>query len=113
MIISNSVQGDIVTFNLEGELDTATSPDAQKEIFGVLDSIEPKKVILNLEKTAYVASSGLRVFLTLAKRLKSAGGALKLCEANKVVDEILSISGFKKILDVVENEEVALEELKG
>ena len=113
MIISHRAENDIVTFNLEGELDTATSPDAQKEIFEVLDNIEPKKVILNLEKTEYVASSGLRVFLTLAKHLKSVSGALKLCEANKVVDEILSISGFKKILDVVETEKVAIEELKG
>ena len=112
MIVSNDVQEDLVTFKLEGELDTGTSADVQKEIFAVLDKIEINKVIVNLEKTEYVSSSGLRVFLTLAKRLKSIGGALKLCQANNVVDEVLSISGFKKIIDVVENEEAAIVELK-
>lgn len=69
-----------------------------------------KKIIINLEKTDYLSSSGLRVFLGTAKKLTATGGAVKLCCPNDVVKEILEISGFTTILDVKVSEEEALKE---
>ena len=103
---SNEVN-DIVIFNLLGNLDTNTAPDAESKINKWLEN-GAKKMIINLEKTNYVSSAGLRIFLGTAKKITASGGVLKLCTANDVVQEILDISGFSTILDVKKTEEEAL-----
>ena len=103
---SNEVN-DIVIFNLLGNLDTNTAPDAESEINKWLEN-GAKKMIINLEKTNYVSSAGLRIFLGTAKKITASGGVLKLCTANDVVQEILDISGFSTILDVKKTEEEAI-----
>jgi len=100
---------DVQVVDLIGNLDTGTSPEAETEISKLLDE-GVKKIIINLEKTDYLSSSGLRVFLGTAKKLTATGGAVKLCCPNDVVKEILEISGFTTILDVRASEEEALKE---
>ncbi len=100
---------DVQVVDLIGNLDTGTSPEAETEISKLLDE-GVKKIIINLEKTDYLSSSGLRVFLGTAKKLMATGGAVKLCCPNDVVKEILEISGFTTILDVKESEGEALKE---
>jgi anti-sigma B factor antagonist len=101
---------DVVVVKLLGNLDTNTAPDAEEEINKSLDE-GTQKMIINLEQTNYVSSAGLRIFLATAKKITASGGALKLCGANDVVQEILDISGFSTILDVKKTEEEALSSL--
>ena len=98
---------DVVIVKLQGNLDTNTAPDAESEINKKLEE-GVQKMVINLEKTNYVSSAGLRIFLATAKKITASGGVLKLCGANDVVQEILDISGFSTILDVKKTEEEAL-----
>jgi len=98
---------DVVVFDLAGNLDTNTAPNAEAEINSFLDK-GVTKMIINLENTRYVSSAGLRIFLATAKKITAVGGVVKLCGANDVVQEILDISGFSTILDVRNTEEEAL-----
>ena len=43
---------------------------------------------------------GLRVVLTLLKRVKAASGVLALCAVQAPVKEVLDITGFTGMLDV-------------
>ena len=90
---------DIVIFQFVGSLDTGTSSEAEAAVINEFET-QPKKMIFNLEKTTFVSSAGLRVFLLTAKRIGSIGGQLKLCSVNDIVKDILEISGFITILDV-------------
>ena len=98
---------DVVIVKLLGNLDTNTAPDAETEINKKLEG-GALKMVISLEQTNYVSSAGLRIFLATAKKITASGGALKLCGANDVVQEILDISGFSTILDVKKSEEDAL-----
>ena len=100
----------VKVINLIGNLDTNTSPDAEIEVDKLLKA-DQKKIIFNLEETKFVSSSGLRIFLKTAKLLTANGGALKICNPNTVVKEILDISGFSTILDVRFSIEEALKEI--
>lgn len=101
---------DVVIVKLLGNLDTNTAPDAEAEINKWLEE-GAQKMIINLEQTNYVSSAGLRIFLATAKKITASGGAVKLCAANEVVQEILDISGFSSILDVKSSEEDALNDI--
>ena len=101
---------DVIVIRLAGSLDTNTAPDAETEINKWLEK-STMKMIINLEETKYVSSAGLRVFLATAKKITAAGGAVKFCNPNEVVKEILDISGFSTILDVKATEKEAMESL--
>jgi len=101
---------EVVVIRLIGNLDTNTAPDAEAEINSWLEK-GSQKMILNLEEAKYVSSAGLRIFLATAKKMTASGGAVKLCSANEVVQEILDISGFSTILDVKSTEEEALAQI--
>lgn len=94
----------IITF--EGSLDTATSPAAEKEINTLIDAGR-SKFVFNFEKTKYMSSSGLRILLATAKKLKGKG-ELKISNLNKVIEEVFDVSGFSSILNVYKTEEEAL-----
>ena len=95
----------IVAF--EGNLDTNTSPDAEKKINELIDG-GAQKLLVNFEQLNFIASSGLRVLLATVKKLNTSGGALRICSLNATVQEVFDISGFVTILSVKSTEEDAL-----
>ena len=98
---------EVLIADISGILDTATSTEAQEIIHGYLNEGH-KKLIINLNNTDYMSSSGLRILLATAKKLWAVDGKLKICQPNKVVKDILDTSGFSVIMDVVDSEDEAL-----
>ena len=98
--------GNVSIVGIVGNLDTSTSPEAEKVIMECIDG-GCTKLLINLEKTAYVSSSGLRVMLASAKKLKKIG-ELRITNLNDTIQEVFDISGFSTILNVDTTEEEAL-----
>lgn len=106
MLLTNSEKNGYMVIEFEGSLDTATSPAAEKEINAFIDE-GVSKFVFNFDKTKYMSSSGLRVLLATAKKLKGKG-ELKISNLNAVIEEVFDVSGFSSILNVYKTEEEAL-----
>ena len=106
MQLTHSDKSGYRVINFDGSLDTVTSPEAEKEINAYMDE-GIVKFVFNFEKTRYISSSGLRVLLATAKKLKGMG-ELKISNLNEMVEEVFDISGFSSILNVYKTEEEAL-----
>ena len=100
-------EGDTKVVMLNGKLDTNTTPAVESEINTLLDA-GASKLLINFEQLSYISSSGLRVLLATAKRLKGSGGELKVCSLNEMATEVFEISGFSSILNVFSSEQEAL-----
>ena len=100
-------EGDTKVVMLNGKLDTNTTPAAEGELNALLDG-GASKVLINFEQLTYISSSGLRLLLALAKRMKGAGGDLKVCSLNEMATEVCEVSGFSAILNVFASEADAL-----
>ena len=98
---------EVNVMSFEGNLDTNTEPQAQKQIDQLIDG-GSSKILINFDNLNYISSAGLRVLLATAKKLKATSGDLKICGLNKTVQEVFDISGFSSILSVVATEEDAL-----
>lgn len=107
MNITKRMNDDVLIIDLEGNLDTATATEAGDKFQEIIKD-EYLKVIVNLEKTDYIASSGLRVFLMLAKELDKINGKAKFCNLNSVIEQVFEFSGFDSFIDVYKTEEEAL-----
>ena len=108
MEISVKTVNEVKVLAFVGRLDTLTSPDTQKKLTQLIEE-GATKILVNLDKLDYISSSGLRVLLFTAKRLKTSDGELRVCRLNEVVKEVFDISGFDRILPISASELEALE----
>ena len=87
---------DICVVTLVGNFDTAAAQVHGKHLVALAD----RSIALNMKEMAFIASSGLRVLLQMARACQENGKKLVLCHPNDVVTEILSISGFDRIIEI-------------
>jgi len=106
MEISTRTSNDIHIVGIAGNLDSTTSPEAQKKLDAVLAGA--RKVVLDFSELDYISSAGLRVLLGAAKQLRASGGTLRMFGLNQSVREVFEISGFSAILAVYPSEAEAL-----
>ena len=86
-----------VTIILAGRLDTATSAETSALINSELDNMENiSRVTCNATDLEYISSSGLRILLSLAKRIKD----FRVVDVKPQVYGILETTGFTKIMTV-------------
>ncbi len=107
MELTETQKNEYKVIEFSGSLDTGTSPAAEKRINECIESGD-LKFVFNFEQTKYMSSSGLRVLLATAKKLKGKG-ELKISNLNSVIEEVFDVSGFSSILNVYATEEDALQ----
>jgi anti-sigma B factor antagonist len=108
-ITSKSTEKAIVLY-VDGDLTTASSPEAEAEIMEILEGATTN-VIINVELVNFIASTGLRIILALGKRLNGEGQKLVVCSMNATTKSVFQMSGFSKLFPIYETEEEALESL--
>ena len=106
MQLTQTQINDYRIIEFSGNLDTATSPEVEKTINECIDNGD-LKLLFNFENTKYMSSSGLRVLLATAKKLKNRG-ELRISNLNTVIEEVFDVSGFSSILNIYKNQEEAL-----
>ena len=99
MKINNKKDGNVLTVELEGRLDTNTAPKLDAELSD-LDGI--KRIVLDLNKLEYISSAGLRVVLMLHKKMASTGGRRIISNPTDDVMDVLDMTGFSTFLTIEE-----------
>ncbi len=97
MTIVKNQEAAKLTIALEGRLDTTTAPQLEAEITGVTS--DTKELILDLAKLDYLSSAGLRVILTIHKKMQKTG-KLTVKNVNETIMEVFEITGFADILTI-------------
>jgi anti-sigma B factor antagonist len=95
---------------IDGDLTTNSSPDVEEEIREILED-GPNNLVINVERVGFVASTGLRVILSLGKRLSAQGLKLTVCGMNSTTKSVFDMSGFSKLFPIFETEDEALNSL--
>lgn len=99
MEITKARNNQNIIFTLNGRLDTMTAPQFEEEIKNTSFE-DTETVTVNMRDLEYVSSSGLRVIMTLYKKLKSQNGSLKLVNVNSNIMELFSMTGLDEYLDI-------------
>jgi anti-anti-sigma factor len=93
-----------------GRLDTGTAPEFD-QVCQALMQEGNNRIILDLSTLEYISSAGLRSVISTAKRAKNGGGGLYLSGATGLVQEVLAVSGFDRLLPTFGSVDIALESL--
>lgn len=100
--------GSAIIASVEGRLDSVTSPSVEAQL---TSRIASGGLVLDFTGLDYISSAGLRVVLSLAKRLKQANTAFILAGLRPQIRDVFEISGFLRILDIAETRADALTRL--
>lgn len=110
MEITISKEGRASIVNMSGNFDIASSAPFDEQITTLVDSGETQ-IVLDFSNVSFIASTGLRMLLKTAQRVKDEGGLLHVCCINEAVQEVFAMTGFDTILSISETREQALVDL--
>jgi anti-sigma B factor antagonist len=112
MEIAETRHGEVLILALTGRLDTETSGQLQEHWLKRIDEGD-RWFVLDASDLAYVSSSGLRVLLIAAKRLKDPEGGIAVCGLAPRLQQVFEMTGFTTMFQVRPTREDAMQALKG
>ena len=83
-----------LTVKVIGELDTVTSPKLEEELSNNINDVQ--EIIFDLEKLKYISSAGIRVLVTMKKKI----GNFKVLNPTNEVMEVFEMTGLVKVFNV-------------
>lgn len=95
-LINRDTEGELL---LEGRLDAVTAPEVEEVFLQMTERFE--KLILNMQDLQYISSAGLRVLKKTYMASVKKNGVLELSHVNKMVMEVLEMTGFSGLLTIV------------
>lgn len=105
--IKQETKGDILVLRIGGRLDAISSPPAERQVFDYINNGQ-HKLLVDLSGAEYLSSAGMRMLLSVTKKLKSLSGKLVLFAVTNNVMDVLKMSGFDHVLEIVKTEEDGL-----
>ena len=90
--------GENLVISLKGRLDTVTSAELAKKLEN--ESIDEPIVIMDMKELEYISSAGLRLLLSLKKKLSAENKEFEIHNLNDVCKEVFRVTGFQNILTV-------------
>ena len=98
MKLNKEMNGKELTIEIEGRVDTMTSPELDQMINDSAKNAE--SLVLDFANVEYISSAGLRVLLKAHKAMSKKSG-MTIKNAGKDLQEIFEITGFTDILNIV------------
>ena len=105
MIESTKVGGAVV-WAPEGRVDASSAPDLERAMMAAI-AAGGEEVVLDLSRTRYMSSAGLRVVLVVARELQGRKGRFAVCGLNDEVKELFEVSGFSLIVGIEPDRDAA------
>lgn len=97
MKITKISDGDKLTIDIEGRLDSNTAPLLSKELEASLEGV--RELVVDLSTLVYISSMGLRVLLSAQRKLRGKGTMI-VKNPSEMVSEILNLTRFNEILTI-------------
>lgn len=100
--------GDVTVIDAEGRITLGEGSSTFREKIRELVASGNKKVILNLAEVSYIDSSGIGELVSGFTTVTNQGGALKLLNLTKRVQDLLQITKLYTVFEVFDDEATAI-----
>ncbi len=78
------------------------------ELFGLVEEDGRMRIILDFSNVEYLSSAALGKLITMEKKVKNAGGKLRLCAIRPEIFEVFAITKLNKLFDIRDTQEDCL-----
>ncbi len=110
MEITNKTVDDVTVVTLKGDIDAKSAPEVQAE---VLSFAQPgTKLLLDMTEVPFMSSAGLRMLLSVYRKLSATEGKLVLAGVAEGIVDTMSVTGFLQFFPLAGDVESGLTLLK-
>ena len=88
----------LITVTFEGMMVTKDTPQVEEALKPLFTS-DSKEIVIDCSKLEYIASSGLRVFLSIAIDSQTRGRHVTVKGLNSFVHDVFETTGFLELFD--------------
>ncbi|MGQ0634139.1 MAG: STAS domain-containing protein [Planctomycetaceae bacterium] len=99
----------IARFTDKKILDESNIQIIGNQLFALVDDDHRQKIVLDFTNVEYLSSAALGKLITMDKKVKAAGGKLRLCSIRSDILEVFKITRLDKLFTIKEDREKALE----
>lgn len=89
-------------------LDAANIQEMGEELFKLIDEDNRSNILLNFTAVEFLSSAALNKLIMLDRKVKAAGGKLKLCDLRPEIHEVFVITRLNQLFQIHDTESVAL-----
>ncbi len=107
MKINQREEGNVVVLDMDGDIDIFSAYELRDLVHDIVDRGKTN-ILLNLEKTFYIDSTGVGVIASTFKLVKRQGGQFKLEKLSAQIKSLIAIAGLLKIIEMYDSEAEAL-----
>jgi len=110
MEINSREKGDVIIFDIEGEIRRSDISDVtlHQLVKDQLDSGR-RNILLNFQNVEFIDSFGVGEILASYISIHNLGGKLKIAKISKKLYLVFQVTMLTKVLEIFDEEEVALE----
>jgi len=99
----------VVSFATSRILDQSNVQQLGEEFDSLVDQFHFNRIVVNFDNVSYMSSAVMGKLVSLLKKVKGAGGRLKLCNIEKGIYEIFEIMRFDKMFEIAGSEDEAID----
>ncbi|NIM94372.1 MAG: anti-sigma factor antagonist [Anaerolineales bacterium] len=97
----------VAVITVSGRIDTATSPDFEESVNGLINKGD-NNLVMDFSEVEFLSSSGLRILVTTRKKVRERGGDVVLANPSQRVVDSLEIAGLDKLFKSYPDRESAI-----
>src|SRR6187549_3356205 len=89
-------------------IDAANIQELGDELFALVEKEQRKNLLLNFASVEFLSSAALNKLIILDKKVKGAGGKMRLCNLKPEIYEVFAITRLNQLFDIKNTEQEAL-----
>ncbi len=97
MSVKITVNGEVVTAYLDGEIDHHTAGVMRNEIDAVIEKNTPAVLILDFRDVSFMDSSGIGLVMGRYKLLKPYGAELHVANTSPQIGKVMKLAGLDRL----------------
>jgi anti-sigma B factor antagonist len=97
----------VVVIGVDGQLIVGNRHELKQKVVEALDAGE-RKVLVDFTNTGYIDSSGLGALVSLSKKMRDAGGELRLAGLNEDLRTLFELTKLDTLFNIGDTTEQAL-----
>jgi anti-sigma B factor antagonist len=98
----------VVHFRDQRIIDDLGIQETGQELFQLVEEEGRRKLLLNFASVGFMSSAALGKLITLNKKMKGQGGAVKMCNIRPEIHEVFTITRLDRLFDIQTDESAAL-----
>ena len=99
--------GEITILDVEGQLIVGNRQELKQKVLAELEEGE-RKFLIDFDRTGYIDSSGLGVLVRLSKKIREAGGELRLANLNEDLRTLFELTKLDTLFQIADSRDEAL-----